>query len=96
MSEEIRFASLPEDKRGSTGSAGRAGMLKHQRIAAKLKERPGEWARVLCAVYPSNATAISTARIKAYAPAGAYEAVTRTVKDTGRFDIWARYVGDPS
>jgi hypothetical protein len=70
-------------------------MTKHEQIARKLIKRPDEWARV--AVYTNRATmssiaqGIKKATIKAYAPAGSFEAVGRTVD--GKHGVWARYVG---
>ncbi|WP_413800117.1 hypothetical protein [Streptomyces iranensis] len=73
---------------------------KHHAIAAALKERPGEWAVVQRSVSAagagSTAQAIRTAKLAAYAPAGSFEAVSRTVKGEngdGEHRIYARFVG---
>lgn len=74
------------------------GKTKHERIATKLRRRPNEWARV--AVYSNGPTmssiahGINTGKILAYAPAGDFEAVGRTL--AGKHGVWARYVGDGS
>lgn len=68
---------------------------KHEQIAAKLRKRRGEWARI--DTYKTGASMSSTAyhirhaNIAAYAPAGAFEAVGRTVD--GKHSVWARYTG---
>lgn len=66
-------------------------------IAADLRERPGEWA--LVRIYGTDRTAAGSARSAAaviarghnaaYGPAGAFEAVTRTVD--GEVRLYARY-----
>lgn len=68
---------------------------RHEQITAKLRKRPGEWARI--GTYGSGASMSSTAYhirhagIAAYTPAGAYEATGRTVD--GKHAVWARYIG---
>ncbi len=75
---------------------GRYGVtLAHELIASQLRRRAGEWA--LVAENPGNSSLaghIKSASIAAYRPAGAYEAVTRTVDGVVR--IYARYVGEPA
>jgi hypothetical protein len=69
----------------------------HAEIARQLRDRPGDWALVLRGVRGSYGTSISKGRLVPYQPAGSFEAVCRTVDSKNRlFDIWARYVGDPS
>lgn len=69
--------------------------VQHAIVVAALRERPGEWARV--GVYATPGSAHSLARqikratLNAWAPAGAFEAVGRTVK--GEHRVYARYVG---
>jgi hypothetical protein len=64
--------------------------------AAQLRERPGEWARI--GAYSTGTSArsmaqsIKTGQRRAWAPAGAYEAISRTVD--GEHRVYARYVGD--
>lgn len=73
----------------------RTGGPDHVVIAAALADRPGEWAIVKEAKTQSAANAaafqIKTGRISSYAPAGTYEAVSRTVD--GKHRVYARYVG---
>lgn len=63
-------------------------------VATALKERPGQWARVL--TYSSGGAAhvaaqqIKYGHSKHFKPAGSFDAVSRDC------DVWARYVGDPA
>jgi hypothetical protein len=65
-------------------------------IAAELRENPGQWGRV--AAYTTRrvsthmAYLVRSARIKAYAPAGAFEAEGRT--ESGEHRLYVRYVGE--
>jgi hypothetical protein len=88
--EELKFIDPPRDAR--------AGKSPHQSFADALKSRPGEWA-LIAESSPSPALAgnIKRGRLLAYNPPGAFEAVTRRTAESGRFDIYARYVGgDPA
>jgi hypothetical protein len=58
----------------------------HEIIAAKLRERPGEWARIQA--LPS----VQSAAGQAHAPAGSFESKSRTVDGESR--VYARYVGE--
>ncbi|MDT3395569.1 hypothetical protein RKE29_02705 [Streptomyces sp. B1866] len=74
---------------------------KHDRNAQDLKARPGEWGVVQRTETNSRAAsaaqAIRTAKLAAYAPAGSFEAVARTVTEAGVAEhrVYARYVGRP-
>lgn len=65
-------------------------------IAAKLRARKGQWAKV--SQYEKSSTSASVAfmirngGITSFQPAGAYEAVARTVE--GEHWVWARYIGE--
>jgi hypothetical protein len=69
----------------------------HDRIAAELRARPGQWGTV--GVYPSLGTArnvrdrvrIAGGNYRAYGPAGSFEARTQVVPDGTRVE--ARYLG---
>lgn len=63
----------------------------HDGIAAELRSRPGEWA-LLPAAATGMAGQIRRGDIRAYRPAGTFEAVRRDSADGIR--VWARYVGD--
>jgi hypothetical protein len=67
-------------------------------LAAALMGSPGEWARVgvygTAEVSRSTATHIKKGRIAAFTPAGAFEAVARTVD--GEHRVYARFVGTPA
>ena len=68
----------------------------HTGHAAKLREHPGKWARIVTAnsraAADSLAYQIKTGRLRAYLPSGHYEAVARTVDSEHR--VYARYVGE--
>lgn len=68
----------------------------HAKVAAELKEHPGEWARIGLYGSPSSAAAmaqgIRKGQLAAYRPAGAFEAVSRTVKNEYR--VYARFTGE--
>ena len=71
---------------------------RHVAIAAELKARPGEWAKVLVDTSLGVSHQIKNAVYKAYQPAGSFEAVARNTRKTdGRTvcDVYARYIGDP-
>jgi len=88
---KIRFEPLPV----SGGSQVRG--VSHEVIAEQLRERPREWAHVL--TYPTRESASTVAysirngHRSAWAPAGAFEAKSRTVN--GEYRVYARYVGAP-
>lgn len=100
MSEEIVFEEPPEARRRGPSR------LSHAIIAAQLRERPGVWAvidkRATARSAASTANSIRTARNMAhYRPAGAYEAMSRTVPvktESGErvkeFRVYARFVGE--
>lgn len=68
---------------------------KHTRIAAALRDRPGEWAIVKTTLTHGAAAAaahqIKTGRLSAYAPEGSFDAVSRTVE--GKHTVYAKYLG---
>lgn len=74
----------------------RLGRLDHEHIAQTLRDRPGEWARVerpyQYAAAKKYAYRICIGGIKAFSPAGDFEAVHR--QDQGRYYVYARYLGD--
>ena len=70
---------------------------RHAAIAAELKARPGEWAKVVVEGNLSDSAAIRNGLYKAYQPARSFEAVarnTRKVDGHTRCDIYARYIGE--
>ena len=73
-------------------SATRRGL--HEKIAAKLRKRPGEWALIQHMSSTHNVDMIQRGRVKPYQPAGSFEATSRK-RDEG-YDIYARYVGEVS
>jgi len=66
---------------------------KYDEAADKIAADPGNWYRIATGQATGTlAAAIKKATISAFAPAGSFEAVSRT-QDDG-ISIWARYVGD--
>lgn len=62
-------------------------------VAADLRERPGEWALIATGVEHANtAGQINAARIRCFAPAGAFEAQRQLVD--GEIRVYARYVAE--
>lgn len=87
---EIRFDGPPPAPKTGTSTATR-----HAKAADTLRDRVGEWAVIdvsdRAPIAHSMASAIRTARLRPYAPAGSFEAVSRKVDD--EFRVYARYVG---
>lgn len=89
---EMHFEEPPKVPSLPTG----AGRGKHWDAARRLRERPGEYAMV--SAYDSRSTAASTAymvrqgTLNAYAPRGAFHAVSRTVD--GEHRLYVKYVGE--
>ncbi|QKW51703.1 hypothetical protein [Streptomyces buecherae] len=87
---KIEFVGPPPEQRNT----------KHTCIADQLREHPKVWGVVAkptsMARAASAAQAIRVARLTAYAPAGSFEAVARTVAEHGvvEYRVYARYVGD--
>jgi len=86
VESKIEFGDLPSGMRGGVESP-------HSEIAAELRARPGEWARVLTGAPPNTTTRIKKGMTVAYRPAGTFDATARSIK-RNRGDIWARYVGE--
>jgi hypothetical protein len=83
MTAPIEFGELPASARAPIGEG--------VRIAAALRARPGEWARVKVYGSPGSARVyahqINHGGTEPFRPAGAFEATTRGC------DVWARFVG---
>ncbi|MFD8023702.1 hypothetical protein ACFV6G_25170 [Streptomyces lavendulae] len=81
-----RFDTLPDDDT----EAGRT--------ARALRERPGDWAHISDHDQKSQAAnlayRIRQGKLRAFRPAGAFEATSRTTDGTSGA-VWARYVGTP-
>ncbi|MGW5852128.1 hypothetical protein ACWFQ8_29980 [Streptomyces sp. NPDC055254] len=64
-------------------------------IATQLRTKPGQWAHIdsksTRASAASTAYAVRNGHLNAYAPAGTFEATSRTVN--GEYRVYARYVG---
>ncbi|WP_406321007.1 hypothetical protein [Streptomyces sp. NBC_00519] len=73
---------------------------KHARIAAQLKAHPRSWGVVRRPATINRAAAaaqaIKSGRLAAYAPAGSFDAVARTITEGTRTEhrVYARYIGD--
>ncbi|GAA1176175.1 MULTISPECIES: hypothetical protein [Streptomyces violaceusniger group] len=89
MSSTVEFVGPPPKQRNT----------KHARIAGELRAHPKVWGVVRkpksITRAASAAQAIRGARLPAYAPAGSFEAVARTVTEGGvvEYRVYARYVG---
>lgn len=85
----VVFEDLPETR----GAGGRPS--RHLQIAALLRDRPQEWARIQVSRSRSGADSVAhqirNGLIPAYLPAKQYEAKARTVGT--EFRVYARYVG---
>lgn len=69
---------------------------RHAEIAAQLREHPARWAKVFTFSEAEKARSMAycishAARMKAYEPAGAFEAISRKVGN--ETCVYARYVG---
>jgi hypothetical protein len=69
-------------------------------ILKALREKPGQWAKVASSTTSDMAGGIKTGRYVDARPAGAFEATSRlagrTDRGTAMYDVYARYVGEPS
>lgn len=67
----------------------------HKEVADLLKTRPGTWRYILsysaATTAGSVAQSIRTGHTSAWAPAGSFDAVARTVD--GQHRVYARYIG---
>jgi hypothetical protein len=67
-----------------------------EKDADELRKHPGEWALVEKDAHAAKAYQVKAGKVKAYQPAGAFEAVIRSTpkhsKDRGR--LYIRYVGE--
>jgi hypothetical protein len=83
---EITFEAPPSPRRGDA---------RHGSIAAQLRDWPDRWARVAAYSTPhgawNTAYAIRNGRLRAYEPAGSFEAAARTVD--GVHVVYVRYMG---
>lgn len=87
----IEWTEPPADRRGGSRPS-----TEWDRIAAELRNHPGEWAKVQTAANPGAAYAIKNGGLKSFEPAGTFEAVSRSAgKLRGKtvVDTYARYVG---
>ena len=88
---EIRFETPPDDLRSHARPRGW-----HAETAKRLRRRPAEWAvidaRDTAQKAGGMAYAIRAAQLRAYEPAGAFQAVARKVE--GEYRIYARFVGE--
>ncbi|MET9690160.1 hypothetical protein ABZY81_17060 [Streptomyces sp. NPDC006514] len=89
MSAAVEYLGPPPEQRNT----------KHARIARELRGRPQVWGVVRRPASldsaASAARAIRDARLPAYAPAGSFEAVARSVTEgtVTEYRVYARYVG---
>lgn len=66
-----------------------------QATAAALLKRPHSWAVIVEAGFSETNNLAQKVKkgVSPFGPQGAYEAVTRTHKSTGRVAVYARYIG---
>jgi len=86
---DIVWEDPPQDRRSHYG--------RHAKIAAELKAHPGQWAKIMTDANVSHTALIKNGGVKAYQPAGSFEAVarnSRTVDGRTRCDVYARYIGN--
>lgn len=92
MTDQIEWVDPP------TSKGGVAPAFDHRAFAAALRANPGKWAKVprdfaTPATASSVAASIKGGRAKAFAPAGAFAAVGRTVG--GKPVVYACFTGQP-
>lgn len=91
MSNVLKWEDPPPSNQGPRGKWGA--------VAAELKAHPGKWALIAEGIKHASTVSngVKTGKIKAFEPAGEFEATTRstTPKDGGPrvFDVYARYIG---
>lgn len=81
---EIEWSEPPDNPRA-------LGNTKYGAVAAQLKSRPGEWAKIADFTSPQSARNFAgnlRRGLGVWSPKGHFEAVAREGK------VWARYVGD--
>lgn len=67
---------------------------KYDAVALQLRQHPKRWALIIeNNKSTSTAADIKNGRMKAFQPAGAFEAVNRQTSP-GRWSLYARYIGD--
>jgi hypothetical protein len=87
----IRWEEPPRSTYGGPGK--RKTIEAHELIAVQLRARPGQWALIMEGLpHSSIGSLISRGKLRAYAPAGTFEAVARTAN--GGQSIYARFVGE--
>lgn len=72
---------------------GRKPLVDYAGIADELKKNPGEWAVVGENMPISLGSNISSGRIKAFQPAGAFEGTIRGQSNGRAVKVFARFVG---
>jgi hypothetical protein len=91
--EEIEWEEPPPATGKYYGNVG-----KYVAIANALKNRPGEWAIVSRETQGNLASIIKKGKVRGFAPAGSFEAVSRinpdnTSRSNPRCTVYARYIG---
>ena len=86
MTENLTFCPPPNSKGGRLGSE------KLRPLAAALRARPGEWAKIPGDYVGSVASSIKAGEYAAL-PAGEFDATARAISGTNRYHLWMRYIG---
>lgn len=86
----VRWEEPPPKTPGGPGKP--KPLVAHELIAVQLRREPGRWALIVEGyAHSSMGSLISRGKIRAYEPAGSFEAVAR-VGDNGH-NIYARFIG---
>jgi hypothetical protein len=89
--EETAVAVL--ERKTPPAQAGRPASAKWKEIADNLRANPEEWFVVARDVSPTTAHLIRNGKLKAFAPAGYFESVSRGNKGNRAGEVYARFVG---
>lgn len=81
------------EKKTPPAQPGRPASAKWQEVADNLRANPDEWFVVARNVSPTTSHLIRNGKLKAFAPAGYFESVTRENKGNKAGEVYARYVG---
>jgi len=84
----MKWQAPPEVNRG------RNDLSKYASEAAALRAQPGKWALVIEGTGPSIGGQVRAGRLTNF-PKGEFEATSRKRSD-GKYDVYVRFVGDPS
>jgi hypothetical protein len=90
-SQMIAWKEPPEPR-----TRGRKASEEYVQLAFELKAKPGQWAYIGIRKTPKTVTAFRKATIGAFAPAGSFEARAVKSEDGTDYDLYVRYIGEPT